>query len=930
MGLLGLRKFIDASGCTRVLPSPACGGDDEKEGMCCGLGACKKTGEYGSSAESLLTSSFHMTDNGEKDEAGSGEVGSRGVPFSAPSSSSLQGSGIPLADHVLVDMNCIVHSCIGRQNMSSTPKKQLIQDVLERLRVLLTVVVVPRKSLTFCLDGPAPIAKLQTQRLRRRKVSLMDTGGVEQLNSLSITAGSLFMIELENAIASQFKLNDGKGFLRRHCAVYLYGSTVVGEGEAKISRALTYLAFGAVPQHSVNEEEMALVSSLSHHGSKQRKMHHGSPRGGRNSGGHQGHSRRLSGYAMTSRDSTNRSGANPIAINNTASPRYNPNDTVVVVGNDIDLVMTCLAATSYHNLSIIGPSSLQLIDVSEILYRWLHATSTMRSDSGFQPAQLPSIRLDFIFLFLLNGGDHYVGAGEVALILWKRYRTVRAVYPNSSLISPDLDCIDIDFLADLVQASEYTGSASVEVGMDLLQSALWSLYTVVTGVCPDYAYVPPPSAPQLCHIRAAAAHCQRTRQSISLQYVANSLPLTPLETYVALMPTEATLPRSVTAALRGNGQGERGSTTTASTSKHHRQTLLKVLEGGNDPKEIAKAAREAVEVAGGSLTTSEQYLRSFTSPVQLNAQPPKRRLSRHEQHGLLKKNGYIHIENPLPVVQPIELPEEVPSLYSTPASGVSCWNFYCPFTKSKGTYGRSADDCREVSGRGSDILSTREVRTRPPTLEDTTAISMASQAQPQRSRARGGAPLHRRVLLNDCEGENARAARSQERNSAKSKLQRALSLAESITANGQHFTAAQRRRMQRRLHRLKQQDTAEQKKVMASEDDAYNAADHQRDEDFEAELRAFLQDDASPEMMRSLMQSSSSMTKAATGEKTEANGIRQATPFVREEQKEQSRTKRSRSSGASPETVAHKKGRQEVPLASKVVLRPKKKASRTK
>lgn len=30
------------------------------------------------------------------------------------------------------------------------------------------------------------------------------------------------------------------------------------------------------------------------------------------------------------------------------------------------------------------------------------------------PHDLPHVRIDFIFLFLLNGGDYYVGAGEVA------------------------------------------------------------------------------------------------------------------------------------------------------------------------------------------------------------------------------------------------------------------------------------------------------------------------------------------------------------------------------------------------------------------------------------------------------------------------------------------------------------------------------------
>ncbi|KEG05178.1 hypothetical protein DQ04_26151000, partial [Trypanosoma grayi] len=151
----------------------------------------------------------------------------------------------------------------------------------------------------------------------------------------AVTAGSLFLVELENALAAQFKLRGGRGFLPAYVPVFLHGSTVVGEGEAKIARALAHIATASFP----------------------------------------------------------------------ACARYDPNSTVAVIGNDIDLTLTCMGATQYHNLFVLGPSSMQLISVAEILYRWLCSGSAA---GGFHltAQELASVRVDFVFLFLLNGGDH--------------------------------------------------------------------------------------------------------------------------------------------------------------------------------------------------------------------------------------------------------------------------------------------------------------------------------------------------------------------------------------------------------------------------------------------------------------------------------------------------------------------------------------------
>ncbi|CAG9572073.1 conserved hypothetical protein [Leishmania major strain Friedlin] len=842
MGLLGLRKFIDSCGCTRLLPLPLSDAEaaEEVKRRLRVEGYYEITGEDADADSGAL-----YTNSGEKNEAG--DVGSRGArrrPLTSSSHMSRpEGAGVvapgsytPMVDHVLVDMNCVVHSCFRHQSSENKTKKQLIQEVLERLRVLVTEVVVPRQSLSICFDGPAPIAKLQTQRLRRRKVSLLDTGSVQQLNTLSITAGSLFMIELENAIASQFKLNRGRGFLRRACPVYLYGTTVMGEGEAKISRALAFLAYGsggtADSTARTPQDEKALRS--------RRELGNAGRRGS-------------SGGGRAERNGRDDAATAPYL-------RCRPDDTVVVMGDDIDLVMTCLGATAFHNFSIIGPSSLQLIRVSDILYRWLKATSATRGDAPFSPSQLPSVRIDFIFLFLLNGGDHYTGAGEVAMALWRRYRCVRATYPHSSLVSPNLDAIDIDFLADVVQSSEYTGSSSIEVGMDLLQSALWSLQTVVTGVCSDYHYVPAPAAPQLCHLRAAAAHCQRTNARVCIPNAkTGSQPLTPLEAYVALMPTEATLPKSIAAGLH---------------SKAAHQSILKTLETSNDTAAIARAAKDAVEVSAPWLTKSEQYLRHFTSPVQLNVNPPRRRLSRHEQHRMLATHGYVQVEDPVPEVRPITMPENVPYLNVPYLPYTRYLDFYCPFDVAttqpqeadKGddaTSARHASSAPSANGGRLTHLHGRAVSTRPflfsaaVTPQDRMHASCSGDSTTEdgsdgAAGAAGRLAEHKRVYLN--QEEVAEELRQRDRKSAAAKLQRALDITSGILERGQHFTTPQQRRMQRRLHRLQQAESAELRAMLAREDRKYVSRTGKTDmRDLESELRHFLGADASPEKVAALM-----------------------------------------------------------------------------
>eukprot|EP00758_Cryptobia_borreli_P001992 Tbor_TRINITY_DN2695_c0_g1::TRINITY_DN2695_c0_g1_i1::g.18036::m.18036/K12618/XRN1, SEP1, KEM1; 5'-3' exoribonuclease 1 len=242
-------------------------------------------------------------------------------------------SVVPDAHHVLFDLNSLIHSCLNGlpsvedcggavgaaiQHSNAQRKKTLIAIVQDYVLEILTEVVRCTKTLTICIDGPAPIAKVRTQRLRRRRVSSMSLGGSGQFCDLAITAGSPFLVQLENELAAFLQKNipnksldksSGAGYAVDYhnsigtpgqVRVLINGSTCPGEGENKISQMLAYIS------------------------------------------------------------------SNPKTCG-----RYCPNDDVVIIGNDIDLALTCFGATQYHNVYTFSPSTLQVFCVGEIIYRWL-------------------------------------------------------------------------------------------------------------------------------------------------------------------------------------------------------------------------------------------------------------------------------------------------------------------------------------------------------------------------------------------------------------------------------------------------------------------------------------------------------------------------------------------------------------------------------
>lgn len=119
-------------------------------------------------------------------------------------------------DHVCIDMNHIVHSSFR----STSTVKHCISRIFSLVDNLFKYVQ-PTASLVFAFDGPAPFAKLQTQRSKRKSSP----------ESALITPGTDFMKSMDDVIMT-YVLQRISRF--SNVTIFVSGSNIPGEGELKI------------------------------------------------------------------------------------------------------------------------------------------------------------------------------------------------------------------------------------------------------------------------------------------------------------------------------------------------------------------------------------------------------------------------------------------------------------------------------------------------------------------------------------------------------------------------------------------------------------------------------------------------------------------------------------------------------------------------
>ncbi|ORC91679.1 uncharacterized protein TM35_000052750 [Trypanosoma theileri] len=408
------------------------------------------------------------------------------------------GEAIMEPNHLLIDMNALVHSVIVRDQLTS---RKVIQDVIASIKRIL-LLFPPTETFALVFDGAAPLAKLRLQKERRGDMGIPkdmlqpsnSTVGSRynhnyherevKLRREEVLTGSEFLLACEDAVrcALTIESENGQSFVKNpDCTIIISGCTEAGEGELKISSILREIW---MKQQQTNT--------------------------------------------------------------------YTGEDVIIVFGNDSDLALIGIACTPYQSYYIVDPVDFAMTDVGKLFEHWRRSVPNGR----LPYALLPSYRIDFLFLTLLSGGDWYEGIGNTSRQLWRRYRDLRlnGGYYRRSLISGETFDIDIEFLRSVmdVKTGIYSNGhpsknkqitmrkvsslppSSVEGGVDLLKGAMWALKSIVAGQCFDYNFRVQPKKTTMGMLKAAAYKKKLTE---SIRPVSTSpIPLySPLEQCLAVM-----------------------------------------------------------------------------------------------------------------------------------------------------------------------------------------------------------------------------------------------------------------------------------------------------------------------------------------------------------------------------------------------------------
>ncbi|GMH35381.1 hypothetical protein BSKO_03249 [Bryopsis sp. KO-2023] len=169
-------------------------------------------------------------------------------------------------DHIYIDMNSVLHLVL-RKARSMDHFHAMMFAKLDGI----LMITKPTKSVLLALDGPAPLAKLLTQRSRRKKMSMTTAQAKGKVvPAIAITPGTPFMQEVHDSL-QYYICQRLIGHKFGHLQMELSGATVKGEGEVKILSRLQRPLSNVSPDdtHAMigNDSDlfvMALLSEAKH------------------------------------------------------------------------------------------------------------------------------------------------------------------------------------------------------------------------------------------------------------------------------------------------------------------------------------------------------------------------------------------------------------------------------------------------------------------------------------------------------------------------------------------------------------------------------------------------------------------------------------------------------------------------------------------
>ncbi|KAK1865052.1 hypothetical protein I4F81_007587 [Pyropia yezoensis] len=314
----------------------------------------------------------------------------------------------------------------------------IFQEVDRLLRTL-----VPRKSVYFAFDGPAPLAKLMTQRSRRAKRRARDGGG-----GAAAAAAADMPAPVEEgppptaeelaaaALAEARKRRKARYRVARGDGVDPLAMAPGTELMAYLASSLEYWCVSRLQSDRRYEHVTAIVSGPHVAGEGELK---------------------IIDYLHTS---------------------VAPTDSVVIVGSDADIILQGVLTTCVRDFFVyIGGAPRE---PATLLSVWM----LVRQLDELFPGESAAVRADFVVLCLLNGNDYLPKLrGSSFPRLWNRYKRLKSASGGHGSAMEEES-------ATVTAAS--AGGLGVGRFYDVesyLRGILWTLAMYVDGVCPDFTYM---------------------------------------------------------------------------------------------------------------------------------------------------------------------------------------------------------------------------------------------------------------------------------------------------------------------------------------------------------------------------------------------------------------------------------------------------------
>ena len=138
------------------------------------------------------------------------------------------------SEDLLIDANFLVHDAV--RTSRSQNESQIIRQIEKQLEKLVSNHR-PTRSLIVALDGPAPFAKIETQRHRRLKKGKPPSGRSTGLSTNAVTPGTSLMMSLDSMLVAWADRRSRHLGCSPPCTI-VDPSASPGEGEVKLLRHL--------------------------------------------------------------------------------------------------------------------------------------------------------------------------------------------------------------------------------------------------------------------------------------------------------------------------------------------------------------------------------------------------------------------------------------------------------------------------------------------------------------------------------------------------------------------------------------------------------------------------------------------------------------------------------------------------------------------